>query len=84
MVRALLTLGAKDVANKQGITPSSLGTEAGHTECAAVITRSSRGEPYVAGSERRGMLQHHLLRPVVLQVKRNTRVPKNAAMRLQE
>ena len=68
MVRVLMTLGAKDVANKQGKTPSNLADEAGHMECAAIIAMYRNNTSTSDAPPRRGMVSQHQARPVVLQV----------------
>jgi len=68
MVRVLMTLGAKDVANKQGKTPSNLADEAGHMECAAIIAMYGNNTSTSDAPPRRGMVSQHQARPVVLQV----------------
>jgi hypothetical protein len=68
MVRVLMTLGAKDVANKQGKTPSNLADEAGHMECAAIIAMYRNNTSTSDAPPRRGIVSQHPARPVVLQV----------------
>ena len=63
-----MTLGAEDVANKQGKTPSNLADEAGHMECAAMIAMYRNNTSTSDAPPRRGMVSQHQARPVVLQV----------------